>query len=259
MSCVDHKGNIYKDVAEMCKAYNISTSTYYRKLNAGYSKADILNKVPIPVMDHKGNEFRNIEEMCDYYGITTRTFYHLRKEGKTVSEIFNNAEAKSITDKYGNKFKNITQFCNFYGIRLSQYYYHINKGRTVDEIVDIIENYRHSPNGHKTHRYRSSKTINFENVVYESVGSLCKTYGIKPNTFYRRKERGFTLEECVYGKANKYGRPKFMGEIEFEGKKYKNFKSLCKDYNANYENCRMRHYRGWTLKECIYGKGVNDA
>lgn len=254
MSCIDHKGNIYKDVAEMCKAYNISTSTYYRKLNAGYSKADVLNKVPIPVMDHKGNEFRNIEEMCDYYGITTRTFYHFRREGKTVSEIFNNAEAKSITDKYGNKFKNITQFCNFYGIRLSQYYYHINKGRTVDNIVDMVEAIRYSSDRKRLIIHKKGKVINFEGVLYDSVGSLCRTYGIKQNTFYRRRERGFTLEECVYGKfKNTDTKMEYSPHRIYDhlGNEFKNAQEMCNFHNVKFGTYRARKSKGLSLSECL--------
>lgn len=254
MGCIDHKGNSYKDIVAMCKHYGISTSTYYKKLNAGYSKADILNKVPVPVMDHKGNEFKNVEEMCDYYNINRRTFYRLRKEGKTVSEIFNTVETKTITDKYGNKFKNISQFCNFYDIRVSQYYYYTNRGKTVDDIVNMVEDIRHSPNRRSLSQHRSGKVINFEGVVYDSVDSLCRTYGIKQNTFYRRRERGFTLEECVYGK------PKNINtKIESTphriydhlGNEFKNVQEMCKFHNVKFGTYRARKSKGLSLSECL--------
>lgn len=41
--CKDHKGNIYKNVKEKCKAYNIPFSTYYKRKTAyGWSEEDAL-------------------------------------------------------------------------------------------------------------------------------------------------------------------------------------------------------------------------
>lgn len=152
--------------------------------------------------------------------------------------------SKSI-EYNGNKFKSLRNLCDFYNVPYYAIYFRINKGCSLEEAL--------------TEPVRNNRVVEFQGKKFKSTREFCRHYNLNATTFCNRRNMGWTIEECVYGKANKCGRPKFMGEIEFEGKKYKNFKSLCKDYNVNYENCRMRHYRGWTLKECIYGKGVNDA
>lgn len=152
--------------------------------------------------------------------------------------------SKSI-EYNGNKFKSLRNLCDFYNVPYYAIYFRISKGYSLEEAL--------------TEPVKNNRIVEFEGKKFKSTREFCRYYNLNVTTFCNRRNMGWTIEECVYGKANKYDRPKLMGEIEFEGKKYKNFKSLCEDYKVNYKNCKMRHYRGWTLEECIYGKGVNNA
>lgn len=78
----DHLGNSYENTADMCKAYNIKRSTYFSRLDSGWSLKDALEK-PVDyrfsvgksvIYDHLGNTYKSISEMCRAYGVKRSTF-----------------------------------------------------------------------------------------------------------------------------------------------------------------------------------------
>lgn len=253
MICYDHRGRRFKSIKEMCKAYDVIISTYYSRLRSGYSLEEALEKPNKLIMDNKGNEFDTFEEMCNYHGMCSRTYYRLHKKGKTMTEIFNDKHI--IIDKYGNRFKSVNQFCNFYGIRHSQYQYHISKGRTVDDIVNIVEARRYAHiNKIEPVLQKSGKRIEFEDKQFDSIKSLCHAYNVKLNTFYRRKERGFTLEECIYGRHKKSNDDQHKSKhivYDHLGNEFKNTYDMCEHYGVNFSTFRARKRKGLPLDKCL--------
>ena len=69
---IDHKGNKFKSVMEMAKAYGKDANTVYSRLRDGWSIEDALttdaNSRYKECIDHKGNKFKSIAEMARAYG-----------------------------------------------------------------------------------------------------------------------------------------------------------------------------------------------
>ena len=76
----DHRGNMFKSIEEMCKAYDITYVTFSHRLKLGWTLKDALEtpvRVPLEaywVTDYKGNKFKSKKEMCKAYGINYSTF-----------------------------------------------------------------------------------------------------------------------------------------------------------------------------------------
>lgn len=67
---LDHKGNWYKSVCEMCRVYGISNATFYTRRKACYTLAGCLLGIhKRRVVDHLGNTYPTFKAMCDAYGL----------------------------------------------------------------------------------------------------------------------------------------------------------------------------------------------
>lgn len=82
--CEDHLGNEFKSIAEMCKRWGIDRSTFYTRLNAGYTLEQALTG--IVVKDHLGTGFRSIDEMCKHWGVDKSLFYRRLRLGYTLEQ-----------------------------------------------------------------------------------------------------------------------------------------------------------------------------
>jgi hypothetical protein len=92
----------------------------------------------------------------------------------------------------------------------------------------------------------------YKNKLYASYADLCRQFGVNYLTFCKRKERGFTFEECLYGKTKKVKEPKInKREVTFDGKPFKTLKELCQYYNFNDSAVRSRLHRGFSLEETV--------
>lgn len=88
--CFDHKGNGYHSQAEMCKAYEISLSTFKRRQAEGLS---LQKSLELPVTkehsftfkDHKGTKYENLKEMCAAWNVSVHTYRkHWKHQSKTI-------------------------------------------------------------------------------------------------------------------------------------------------------------------------------
>lgn len=114
--CVDHNGNRYSSISEMCRHYKISEKKYHKRIKAGYSIKAALTGEGIKQnkkqsMDFNGGIFSSEKEMCYAYGISNSTFRSRIKSGwsledalTTTPEILvygNEHEGKIITMENG--------------------------------------------------------------------------------------------------------------------------------------------------------------
>lgn len=145
----------------------------------------------------------------------------------------------------GVTYNSLRNLCELNNVSYNTIYSRIKAGHTIEEAIS---------------KPIKSKwgSIEFEGHRFKSIRELCRHYKLHPATFCGRRDLGWTLKECVYGKIDEFGKSRLIGKIEFNGKIYKSFKELCEAYDVNYANCRMRYHRGWTIEECILGKGVKN-
>ena len=166
--CQDHQGNIFSSVREMCKYWNVPTTTYYDRIKKGYTIEQTLTydkqknhqmyKTCKECKDHKGNIYPSYVLMCEAYGIDYSVFEKRIKKGftleraltqKIIKRNYDNTKThknklnptgghpKRIQDHKGNEYNSITEMCKAYNIVPSVYYGRINRGWKLKEALEI--------------------------------------------------------------------------------------------------------------------------
>ena len=93
ITTVDHLGNHYKSLKEMCQYYNINPSVLNKRLNRKWTIEKALttpttkkNGKPKIVNDHEGNQYNSIKDMAKSYNINTKTLYARIQSGWSIEK-----------------------------------------------------------------------------------------------------------------------------------------------------------------------------
>lgn len=160
---LDHKGNEYATIANMCEFYGITLSTYNSRVRSGMTKEQALtrevkkySKHEKPqtdingfVVDHRGNIFSSQKEMCRHYNVSYNTFMWRRYHGYSLEECLRPVDVHEtmkstslkkvngvITDHKGNQFKTYVELCEFWDINKFTIYRKIKEGYSVKTILE---------------------------------------------------------------------------------------------------------------------------
>lgn len=93
ITTVDHLGNHYDSLKEMCQYYNINPSVFNKRLNRKWTIEKALttptnkkNGKPKIVTDHKGNHYNSIKDMAKSYNINDKKLYSRIKLGWSIEK-----------------------------------------------------------------------------------------------------------------------------------------------------------------------------
>lgn len=144
----DHNGIQYKSISDMCKAHNMTRSTYNARIKNGWTKKDALT-VPQKTIhiekqtcrDHKGIEYKSINDMCKAYNITRHTYstrvnklkWSVKKALTTPNVIY----AKPCTDYMNRIFPTKSDMAHFYAL---PDYAFTGKTITLEHFKKVITN-----------------------------------------------------------------------------------------------------------------------
>ena len=84
---------------------------------------------------------------------------------------------------------------------------------------------------------------------YSSLAEMCRSYNIRQSLFVFRRNKGWTLEECL-------SPAKRTPAIDPYGNEYPSFKAMCTAYRVGDKVTRDRLKRGWTLEEALGCKKI---
>ena len=79
-ACVDHLGNKYSTIKDMCKTYGINPETYSRRFNVYHMSVSEALTRPVKrnggvrCYDHRGRSYKSRTQMCEHYGIDRKLF-----------------------------------------------------------------------------------------------------------------------------------------------------------------------------------------
>ena len=217
---IDHRGNMYDSITEMCNFYGIAINTYCSRIKLGWSIEEILT-TPInehrknikyisgnakQITDHRGNMYDSISEMCRVYKITPGMYCNRVRLGWSLEEILTtplgkrrlnvkrtSGKAKKVKDHLGNTYDSITAMYAFYGITASTYCGRIKLGWSLKDTLTIPTNI-HRPNTKWTN---GIQVMDHLGNIYGSISELCRFYNISTSSYQGRIERGWTLEEAL--------------------------------------------------------------
>lgn len=197
--CVDHLGNKYCSIKDMCRSYGINTATYRQRIARGWDIEKALTYFPIEsrvkCVDHLGNKYASKTEMCSKYGIPGS--YNKRiKKGLSVEQALTTPtkhrninkyidpvtleghdDLKYYIDKYNLPYtttKNLRNYIQWYNIiRAVGISFILRKGtnnfnvtkydltvvKRIKKGKDVFECYINNPDGSKTFRIMSYDMI----------------------------------------------------------------------------------------------------
>lgn len=200
-SVVDHKGNVYNNVLEMCNAYNLKKVTFYHRKKSGWSLEECLWGRESYVEDHVGNRFSTLKDMCKYYGLSASLYTARLKRGFTVEEALLGG-GKYVEDHKGNRFATLKEMCKYWGISYDAYMSRIKVGRSQHEALTVgVERKNPITKDHLGNEYPTFK-------------AMCEAYGLTYSVVYRRLTVfGFSLEAALTTPKNVKGY-KFLDGVE---------------------------------------------
>lgn len=189
---MDHLGNVYNTVTEMCKHYGISLTLYMKRRERGKSIEEALAPV-LKYSDGAGNKFPTKKAIANRYGIKYTTFIMRLKNGHTVDEAIaggnERLQTHFVTDHLGVRYTSIPKMCASWGVNIHTYRKDIQNGLSVEEALTrkkkhIIKVKQWEVFDHKGNKYRYIK-------------DMCKAYDIPYNIYMGRINKGFSVEEAL--------------------------------------------------------------
>ena len=209
----DHTGKTYKSISAMCKAWNMTRTTYNARIKNGWSIEQALTTPRKEVnmekqtwKDHNGIEYESLNKMCKAYGITHHTFStRLNKLGWTLEKALttsNIINASECTDFMNRTFPTKNDMAHYYGLPS-----HTFQGKSIsneDMIKTITNRFINETIGKLTIK----KVIDFPYflVIYnnhEYIFHIDKILNIFHNTNFnpipptKIKDDNLSIGECV--------------------------------------------------------------
>lgn len=124
---IDHKGNEFKSVSEMCRYWGVSSKLFYSRhkhcrdleycLSPKKVKGDRL--AGVPVEDHLGNKFESKQDLAQAYGLTLCTLHYRMSKGWSLEDVLTkpvNSYTPVTEDHKGNKYPTFKAMCDAYGL-----------------------------------------------------------------------------------------------------------------------------------------------
>lgn len=191
------------------------------------------------VKDHLGNQFKSITEMCKYHNIGRTTFLMRIRNGMSLEDALNNKKYRggSCADHLGNQFENIKSMCEHWNI---PYYLYISRRNSGYSIEDALRQ--------PSYKIEIKECNDHLGNRYNSIGEMCKYWGISRQTFINRLEHGKSLEQALTEKV-RYRKTKIC--YDHLGNKFNSSIEMCRYWNINYKTFRSRINAGVNLDDAL--------
>ena len=246
--CIDHKGNVFNSLNEMCAYYGVPYSAYYTRLKEGWTLKDALETPAVDVQwgkckDHLGNEFESVVEMCNHWGIPYARFLNRLnnlkwslKDSLERPKQFEGA-GRSCRDHNGKQFRSITEMCKYYNIEVGT----LNGRLKLNwSLKDALE----TPVGETIGR----KCTDHKGNVFSSETEMCKYYNIKLDTFKSRIKHGMSLQDSLETPLVSISDDAC---IDHCGRKFSSIKEMASYWGVTEAAFYGRRKLGWSLKDIL--------
>lgn len=143
----------------------------------------------------------------------------------------------------GVQYNSQKELCEAFGVNKDTFSSRLKSGWTTEEALNLVKRGRVSKNSRPCE-------VTFEGKTYSSYAELCRDKKVCGVTFNRRRRKGFSIEECLYGKD---------APFTYKGVKYKNLNALCNATNMGWETVNHRLKLGYTVEQAIEWDECNNS
>ena len=123
---LDHLGNTYKSIDDMCSYYKVSKDKFLARIKLGWSidraltvEVDVSTRGQI-AKDHLGNVYKSMDEMCRKYKITKNKLNYRLRAGWSLKDALTKGNKSNVKDHLGNSFDSVQDMCNTYNITIPE-------------------------------------------------------------------------------------------------------------------------------------------
>ncbi|SFL54074.1 hypothetical protein SAMN05216390_1435 [Lachnospiraceae bacterium KH1T2] len=188
----DHKGICYKSMAEMLRAYGLTKTQYYNRIEKGWDIEHILTtpKQNTEVVDHLGNKFTSLKNMCNHYGIAEDTFkrrYNLRRWTLEESLTRSVKRLGGVVDPYGKQYKTITEMCRAFGI--SEKTYRSRVGKLRWNMLRALET--------ETRNIVRGPYYDHMGEMFKTMDEMCKKWNTSVSTYSNKLKAGYSVKDAL--------------------------------------------------------------
>ena len=264
------KGYPHKTQSELAKLFGISQSyiarirleveeglrKYAKAANSWESNKTKGSKKPRRrYTDHLGVEFDHLPTMLKYHGVTRALYYERKKQGLTLEECLTpqvknkrGNNTKAVKDHLGNEFDSVQAMLKHYNVGKGFYYSRSAKGMSLEDcLVD-------KPKETRTNSKPKKVFKDHLDNAFDSISKMLKHYSIKPTLYYRRKNAGLSLEECLAPKSRNKSSKRRVNDTKVTdhlGNIYDSVSSMLKQYNVSRNVYYRIKKKGYPLEVCL--------
>lgn len=244
----DHKGNVYKSLIEMCRAWHMPYELVYQRIKV--AKWPVFEALETPqedgmhIFDQDGTEYDSFAEMCAEWNITQAAYRGRRLRGWTREDALTTELIKP-----GTVAKDKERILSLFD-QLS--------GMTAEDLLEAVEIYRQVKE-----QERDVKAAHFENRPRMKTGPATKAYTDREGNYF----------SCLREACNAYGQSynlckhrlfdgwPFQFAVEYPagsasftdhvGNEFTSLSSMCKYYDIDKRVFAKRYDEGWSLKDAL--------
>lgn len=194
---VDHLGNKFPTIKDMCEYWNVTVSAYKGRIKAGWTLEEALT-TPIGLVypnsksatDHLGNSYSSKSDMCRHWNIELSIFEGRIASNWTLEEALTlpygtRHKNHIITDHLGNIFPTVKHMCEHWNIPPYVYNGRIEIGWSKEKALTTPRC-----------KAKQSATDHLGNY-FSSIKQMCEYWNISQSCYANRIKRGWTQEEAL--------------------------------------------------------------
>lgn len=279
-SVVDNNGLSCINLGTMLEYYKVTPVDYLVKSDKGVSLSDILSK-PSEFYKYKlyrdafGSYFKDLDTMCSIYEVDKYEYLKRIAMGWCIGAALSKTGGKTPRTEYvpfteeeaedyrgrcrlAKKSSDRLKACmsvHYIEKRCNEIRYKdrkIMKLRKLDGLTVI-------DNGNLVTRKvncNGKPCVDFNGKEFVSVAAMCRYYKIEPDVFYRRREKGFSLKDCLTaGKRSlRTNGDESCSDgyyTDHNGDKYETLEAMCNHWGISVNVYKKRCLSGKTLKEAL--------
>lgn len=195
----------------------------------------------------EGKTYKNIGEMCKFYGISDKAYYRNRKKCSSVIDAIHMCQLP----KYQSRCSDVSKRTDHNGV-------------IYDSYVKMLEHYNVS---HTNFKSRIQRGWSLEEALtgkhyeyYDHTGKgfyllkdMLTYWGVDQAAYYLRLEKGWSLEDILTKKTlSLCDEDK---RTDHEGRVFDSVKDMFNYWNVDHTTFSNRKKLGWSLKDCLTGRG----
>ena len=264
-SVIDDKGIEYKSIKELAKAYNLTESTIYNRLQKGWDIKDVISKKPdkrtltginpaaVECYDHLGNKYTDVKSMCEKYGISASSYYQRLKSNWSLEKTLTTPKIESkmkgnvSVDHKGYKYISFSEMCRHYGFDKDDIVKkRLQAGWSLEKALTTPSNKKQytDHNGNK----------------YNSMLEMANAYNIKASIISQRLMNGWSIKDALTIKPKTGNTCELTLNItdaenktihDHKGNEFSSIKEMCDYWNISYHSYFTRQKYTQNLEEIL--------